>query len=311
MSLPYQGKAIEEYNLSFYYGPNHFKTLNKYDMELEKQIFLGKNILRLINTGVVIPVFNMLSKSIANFGIIILLLTVIIKMLLLPLTYRSYLSTAKMKLLKPEIDAIKEKVGKDAAKMQTETMKLYRQAGVSPLGGCLPMLLQMPILIALFRFFPSSIELRQEAFLWATDLSTYDSIWDFPNGFSIPFYGDHVSLFTLLMTVSTILYTRMNSKMMASNDAMAKQMQILQYIMPIMFLGFFNNYSAGLSYYYFLANITTFGQQYLFKFFVNEDKLRQKIEDNKKKRAGSKSKWQQRLENMQKQQRTQQKGKKK
>ena len=311
MSLPYQGKAIEEYNLSFYYGPNHFKTLNKYDMELEKQIFLGKNILRLINTGVVIPVFNMLSKSIANFGIIILLLTVIIKMLLLPLTYRSYLSTAKMKLLKPEIDAIKEKVGKDAAKMQTETMKLYRQAGVSPLGGCLPMLLQMPILIALFRFFPSSIELRQEAFLWATDLSTYDSIWDFPNGFSIPFYGDHVSLFTLLMTVSTILYTRMNSQMMASNDAMAKQMQILQYIMPIMFLGFFNNYSAGLSYYYFLANITTFGQQYLFKFFVNEDKLRQKIEDNKKKRAGTKSKWQQRLENMQKQQRTQQKGKKK
>jgi YidC/Oxa1 family membrane protein insertase len=227
-------------------------------------------------------------------------------MILLPLTYKSYLSTAKMRLLKPELDILKEKVGKDQAKMQQEQMKLYRQAGVSPMGGCLPMLLQMPILIALFRFFPSSIELRQESFLWAHDLSTYDSIWTF--GY-VPLldkiYGDHVSLFTVLMTISTLIYTRMNSQMMGGgNDAMGKQMKIIQYVMPIMFLGFFNNYSAGLSYYYFLANIITFGQQYLFKQFVNEDKLRKKIEMNKKKKTGKgKSKWQQRLEDMQKQQR--------
>ena len=168
------------------------------------------------------------------------------------------------------------------------------------------MVLQMPILIALFRFFPSSIELRQQGFLWAHDLSTYDSIWDF--GTAIPFYGDHVSLFTLLMTISTLIYTRMNSQMMGGggNDAMAKQMKIIQYVMPIMFLGFFNNYSAGLSYYYFLANMITFGQQYLFKLFVNEEKLRARIEENKKKKSGkAKSKWQQRLEEMQKQQRQQ------
>jgi len=304
VSLPFTHKPLEEYNLEFYYGPNHFATLKKYDLKLENQISLGKGIIRVINVGVVIPTFNFLSKFMGNFGVIILLLTIIIKIVLLPLTYRSYLSTAKMRILKPEIDAIKEKVGKDAAKLQTETMKLYRNAGVSPLGGCLPMLLQMPVLIALFRFFPSSIELRQEAFLWATDLSSYDSIWDFPNGFSIPFYGDHVSLFTLLMTISTLIYTRMNSKMMTGNDAMAKQMQIIQYVMPIMFLGFFNNYSAGLSYYYFLANMLTFGQQYLFKLAINENKLRNKIEENKKKKASKpKSSWTQRLENLQKQQR--------
>lgn len=304
LSINYAHKPKEEYHFNLLYAPNHFKTLSSYHLKLENQINLGKGIIRWINVGIVIPTFNILSNAIGNYGLIILLLTIIIKVILLPLTYRSYLSTAKMRILKPEIDAIKEKVGKDAAKLQAETMKLYRSAGVSPMGGCLPMLLQMPVLIALFRFFPASIELRQESFLWAKDLSTYDSIWNFPNNFSIPFYGDHVSLFTILMTISTLIYTRMNSKMMGSgNDAMAKQMQILQYIMPIMFLGFFNNYSAGLSYYYFLANIFTFGQQYLFKIAINENKLRQRIEENKKKKSSKpKSKWQQRLEELQKQQ---------
>jgi YidC/Oxa1 family membrane protein insertase len=309
LSFGFEHQPTQSYNLSIYYGPNHYQTLKKFDLELEEQIFLGRNILRLVNVGIVIPVFNFLNKFISNYGIIILLLTIFIKMLLLPLTYRSYLSTAKMRLLKPELDVLKEKVGKDNAKMQQEQMKLYRQAGVSPMGGCLPMLLQMPILIALFRFFPSSIELRQESFLWAHDLSTYDSIWTFG---SVPIieriYGDHVSLFTLLMTISTLIYTRMNSQMMGTggSDGMAKQMKVLQYVMPIMFLGFFNNYSAGLSYYYFLANIITFGQQFLFKQFVNENKLRARIEANKKKKSTKpKSKWQKRLEEMQKQQRQQ------
>ncbi len=302
LSFPYKHASENEYRMRFYFGPNHFTTLKKYKLKLERQIFLGRGLLRWINTVLVIPVFNFLNRYISNYGIIILLLTIFIKLLLLPLTYRSYLSTAKMRVLKPELDALKEKVGKDPAKLQTEQMKLYRSAGVNPLGGCLPMLLQMPILIALFRFFPSSIELRQQSFLWAHDLSTYDSIWDFPNGFRIPGYGDHVSLFTLLMTISTIIYTRMNSNMMTGDQA--KQMKIIQYIMPIMFLGFFNNYSAGLSYYYFLANIITFGQQYLFKVFIDEDKLRKQIEANKSKSAKKpKSRWQKRLEELQKQQR--------
>lgn len=301
--LPFAHKMEERYDMSFYFGPNHYQTLKKYNIGLERQIFLGRNILRVINVNIVIPIFNYLNRHIANFGIIILLLTLFIKMVLLPLTFRSYKSTAKMRVLKPELDLIKEKVGKDSAKLQQAQMKLYRQAGVSPLGGCLPMLLQMPILIALFRFFPSSIELRQQSFLWAHDLSTFDSIYNFPNGFRIPGYGDHISLFTLLMTVSTLLYTRMNSQMMntgASGD-MAKQMKVMQYLMPIMFLGFFNNYSAGLSYYYFLANMITFGQQYLFKLFIDEDKLLKKIEENKKKRSKKpQSKWMKRLEEMQK-----------
>lgn len=305
LSFPFDKSLKDQsYNLRFYFGPNHYQTLKKYHLNLERQIFLGRNILRWINVGIIIPVFNFLSRYIGNYGIIILLLTVFIKIILLPLTYKSYLSTARMKILKPDIDLIKAKVGSDMTKLQAEQMKLYRSAGVSPMGGCLPMLLQMPILIAMFRFFPSSIELRQQSFLWAHDLSTYDSIFDFPNGFKIPGYGDHISLFTLLMTISTIIYTKMNSDTMGGTGDMQKQMKVLQYVMPIMFLGFFNNYSAGLSYYYFLANILTFGQQYLFKLFINEDKLRHQIELNKQKKSGKpKSKWQQRLEEMQKQQR--------
>ena len=307
LSFPYKHQNDETYHLSIYLGPNHYKTLKRYDEDLQKIIPLGWGIFGWVNKWLVIPVFAYLSGFIANFGLIILILTIFIKLILLPLTYKSYLSTAKMKLLKPELDELKAKVGKDMAKLQTEQMKLYKKAGVSPLGGCLPMLLQMPILIAMFRFFPSSIELRQQAFLWAKDLSSYDSIWNFPNGFSIPFYGDHVSLFTLLMTASTILYTKINNDMMGGGD-MQKQMKIISYVMPIMFLGFFNSYSAALSYYYFLANILTFGQQYLFKFAINEDKLRANIEANKLRKGDvKKSNWQIRLENMQRKQQQQKK----
>jgi YidC/Oxa1 family membrane protein insertase len=226
-----------------------------------------------------------------SYGIIILILTIAIKLLLLPLTFKAYLSQAKMKVLKPEVDEIQGKFKEEPMKLQQEMMGLYRKAGVSPLGGCLPMLLQMPILIAMFRFFPQSIELRQQSFLWATDLSTYDSILDL--SFTIPFYGDHVSLFTLLMTVSTLLITKVNSSSQMANP----QMKWMMYLMPIIFLGVFNSYSAGLSYYYFLANMISIGQQYLFKSFVNEDEIHRKIQENKKKPT-KKSKFQQRLEKM-------------
>ena len=226
-----------------------------------------------------------------SYGIIILILTIAIKLLLLPLTFKAYLSQAKMKVLKPEVDEIQGKFKEEPMKLQQEMMALYRKAGVSPLGGCLPMLLQMPILIAMFRFFPQSIELRQQSFLWATDLSTYDSILDL--SFTIPFYGDHVSLFTLLMTVSTLLITKVNSSSQMANP----QMKWMMYLMPIIFLGVFNSYSAGLSYYYFLANMISIGQQYLFKSFVNEDEIHRKIQENKK-NPTKKSKFQQRLEKM-------------
>jgi YidC/Oxa1 family membrane protein insertase len=236
----------------------------------------------------------------------------VIKVVLLPLTYKAYLSTAKMKVLKPEMDEINLKFSNDdPMKKQQAIMALYRKAGVNPLGGCLPMLLQLPILFAMFRFFPASIELRQKSFLWADDLSTYDSIYDLP--FHIPGYGDHVSLFTLMMTVSTIMYTRMNSSQF-SGPQMA-QMKWVMYLMPVIFLGVLNNYSSGLSYYYFLANMITFGQQFLIRKFVDEDAIHRKIQENKKKPV-TKSKFQERLEAMQKQQqllqqqKQQQKGKK-
>jgi YidC/Oxa1 family membrane protein insertase len=300
LSLPYSDKKDEVYNMRFYFGPNHYQTLKKFDLDLEKQVPLGWGIFGWVNKFLVIPLFNFLSGFNLNYGIIILALTIIIKVFLLPLTYKAYLSQAKMKILKPEIDEINaSKEAEDPLKKQQITMALYKKAGVNPLGGCIPLLLQMPILIALFRFFPSSIELRQQSFLWAKDLSTYDSIFDF--GFTIPFYGDHVSLFTLLMTVSTILYTRANNQLTGGGNAQMAQMKWIMYLMPIVFLGVFNNYSAGLTYYYFLANMITFGQQFLFKQLVNEEDILKKIQENKLKPSSGKSKFQQRLEEMSKQ----------
>jgi len=290
-TLPYAHNAQESFGMHFYFGPNHYQILKSQGHNLEKQIPLGWGIFGWVNRFIVIPIFNFLNGFNWSYGIIILILTIAIKLLLLPLTFKAYLSQAKMKVLKPEVDEIQGKFKEEPMKLQQEMMALYRKAGVSPLGGCLPMLLQMPILIAMFRFFPQSIELRQQSFLWATDLSTYDSILDL--SFTIPFYGDHVSLFTLLMTVSTLLITKVNSSSQMTNP----QMKWMMYLMPIIFLGVFNSYSAGLSYYYFLANMISIGQQYLFRSFVNEDEIHRKIQENKKKPT-KKSKFQQRLEKM-------------
>ena len=296
--IPFQHKKNEQLNYKFYFGPNHYKTLKSYESGFEELIPLGWGIFGWVNKYIIIPIFDFLSKFGYNYGIIILLLTIIIKIALSPFTYKAFLSQAKMKVLKPEIDKLTEKTkDKDPMKAQQATMALYRKAGVNPMGGCLPMLFQFPILIAMFRFFPASIELRQQSFLWADDLSTYDSIYDL--GFNIPFYGDHISLFTLLMTISTLLYTKMNSSMATGQMA---QMKWMMYLMPIMFLGFFNNYAAGLSYYYFLANMFTFTQQYFMKNLINENAILAEIEANKKRPPKPKSKFQKKLEAMQKEQ---------
>lgn len=292
-TIPYFHKADESFDMSFYYGPNHYQVLNKQNLGLEEIINLG--FFGFVNKWLVIPVFNWLNSFNLNFGIIILILTIIIRIVLLPLTYKSFISQAKMKVLQPEVNELNEKFKDDPMKKQQEMMGLYRKAGVNPLGGCIPALLQIPILFAMFSFFPTSIELRQESFLWAKDLSTYDSILDLP--FTIPFYGDHVSLFTILMTLSTILFTAINMQM---TTAVNPQMKWMMYLMPIMFLGVFNSYSAGLSYYYFLSNLCGLGQQYLFKAFVNQDEIHRKIQEQKKKPV-TKSKFQQRLEDMAKQ----------
>ncbi len=300
LSIPYKGN--ETNNFTFYFGPNDFKILKNYEeLDLQKLVYLGWGFLRYINL-VVIEVFHFLEGFISNYGIIILLLTVMIKLLLFPLTYKSYMSTAKMRVLKPQIDAINAKIPKDKAmERQQAVMGLYKKAGVSQLGGCLPMLLQMPILFAMFQFFPASIELRQESFLWATDLSSYDSIWDF--GFNIPFYGDHMSLFCLLMTATNIVYTYINQEMTQSSAQMPG-MKGMMYMMPVMFLVFFNNYASGLSYYYFISTLMTIGQTLFIRQFVDEKALLAKLEANKKK-PKNKSGFQKRLEDMQKQQKLQ------
>lgn len=303
VDVPFDGfSETNDMPMQMYFGPNSLKIMDKYDIDLDKQIPLGGKLVGWINRYIVVNVFNWLGSYGWNYGIVILVLTVIIKLALMPFAFKSYQSTAKMRVLKPEIDEINAKYPdeKDNMKKQQAIMDLYKKAGASPTSGCLPMLLQLPILWAIFRFFPSSIELRQQPFLWADDLSTYDSILDL--GFNIPFYGDHVSLFTLLMTVTTILYTYINNKQMAAtNQQGMKGMKVMMYIMPIMFLGLFNSYSAGLSYYYMLVNIITFLQMYLFRVFLDDEKLRKKIELAKQ-RPMKKSAFQKRLEELQKQQ---------
>lgn len=296
IGMPFERKPDYSLEMSMYLGPNSVTTLKKYGIKLEEVVNLGGLMSRVISKYIIIPIFNFLNRFISNYGLIILLLTIIIKIILLPLTYRSYISMAKMKVLKPEIDKINEKIPKEKAmERQQATMALYKKAGVSPMGGCLPMLLQMPILIAMFRFFPTSIELRQQSFLWAHDLSTYDSILQLP--FTIPMYGDHVSLFTLLMTASTVLTSRLSQQTTASSQQMPG-MKSMMYLMPIMFMFILNNYSAALTYYYFLANILTFGQNYFFKFFVNDEDLHRKMQENKNKAPKKKSGFQKRLEDM-------------
>lgn len=300
--LAYEGKNNEAYNMKFFFGPNSFPVLKEYgaDIELPKLVNLGWKWVAWFNQYVVIPLFGFLESHVTtNYGLIILLLTLIIKLVLFPLTYKSYLSQAKMRVLKPQIDEINKKFPKEKAmERQKATMALYKKAGVNPMGGCLPMLLQMPILIALFWFFPGAIELRQKSFLWATDLASYDSIATLP--FTIPFYGNHVSLFCLLMTATNIIYMIMNKKNQPQNDQL-KGMQTMMYLMPIMFLFIFNSYSSGLSYYYFIATLITIIQTWVIQRYVNDEKLLRQIELAKSKPT-KKSKFQERLEQMQRMQ---------
>ena len=297
VGIPFNNGTSNSISMKLYYGPNSIPILKKEGLQLEKIVFLGKNIIGWISRFVIIPIFNWLNHFIKNFGLIILILTIIIKVVLFPLTFKSYQSQAKMQVLKPMVEELGKKFPKkeDAMKKQQATMDLYKRAGVNPMGGCLPMLLQMPILFAMFRFFPVSIELRQEHFLWATDLSTYDSILHLP--FIIPMYGDHVSLFTLLMTASTLLTMKMTGSSPGSDQP---GMKMMMYMMPIMFMLILNNFSAGLTYYYFLANMLTYAQNMISKRFINADAVLATLEENKKK-PFKKSKWQQRLETAAKQ----------
>jgi len=305
IDMPYDRTGDQLIGMQLYVGPNKFKSLKSHgDLGLESVVTVGGAMIRWINAFVVIPIFDWLNKYFVNFGIIILLLTVIIKVALFPLTYRSFKSQAVMRLLKPQVDEISDRYPKkeDSMKKQQATMDLYKKAGANPMGGCLPMLLQFPILYAMFRFFPTSIELRQQGFLWAHDLSTYDSILDLP--WDIPMYGDHVSLFTLLMTVTTMLSMRWNNQASAGGTQMPG-MKTMMYIMPVMFMFILNNFSAGLTYYYFLANVITLGQNLIFKrFIIDEDKIMKKIASKQNKPA-KKSKFAQRLEAIQKQQQSQ------
>ncbi len=291
----------------FYFGPNDFRTLKSFDDKYEKIIPLGGWIVAWFSRLVIIPSFDFLGKFIHNYGLVILLMTLFIKLLISPLTIKSYASSAKMQVLKPEIDKLNQKYPneKDAMKKQQAMMDLYGKAGVSPMGGCLPMLLQMPILFAMFRFFPASIELRQQKFLWADDLSAYDSIWDF--GVNIPLLGDHLSLFALLMAVTMFIYSKMTSSQMSDDPNMAGMKFMSVWLMPIMMFFICNNLSAALSYYYLLSNIITMGMTwYIRKFVVTEEKVRNDMMLNANK-PKKKSKWQQRLEEAQKMQEQMQK----
>ena len=292
LGVPYNPATANSMAMKLYYGPNSFTILRKEGLELDKLVFLGKNIIGWINRFAIIPIFNWLNRFISNYGLIILILTIIIKVVLFPLTFKSYQSQAKMQVLKPMVEELGKKFPKkeDAMKKQQATMDLYKRAGVNPMGGCLPMLLQMPILFAMFRFFPVSIELRQAHFLWATDLSTYDSILKLP--FMIPMYGNHVSLFTLLMTASTLMTMKMTGSSPGSDQP---GMKLMMYMMPIMFMLILNNFSAGLTYYYFLANMLTYAQNMISKRFIDSNAVLATLEANKKKPL-KKSKWQQRLE---------------
>lgn len=297
-------------SLSLFIGPNLYPLLSSLDntvdtdedLKLTRMIPLGWNIFRWINTGVIIPCFNFLSQFISNYGIIILLLTIFIKLILFPLTYKSYRSQAVMRVLAPDIKAINDKYpgNENAMTRQQKTMALYSKAGASPMSGCLPMLLQMPVLFAMFSFFPSCIELRGQSFLWAHDLSAPDAIisWSGNIPFITKYFGNHISLFCLLMTGTNILYTYLNNQTQANT---MPGMKAMMYLMPLMFLVFFNNYSAALSYYLFVSLLITIIQTYSFRFIIKEETVRKTMEKNAKK-PRKKSKWQARLEEMQKQQ---------
>ena len=297
INLTLATERLNEEGLQMYYffGPNNYQILKKVTKGFSENIYLGWAFFAWFNKFLIIPIFNFLENYTSNYGLIIIMLVLIIKILLSPLSYRSYVSMAKTKVLKPEIDELKQKYGDDTRKIQSEQMKLFQKVGVNPLSGCVPILLQMPILFAMFNFFPNSIELRQESFLWAHDLSTYDVIfsWDAYIPLLSSFYGNHISLFTLLMTASTILYTWSNNQISSAQGPM----QTVSYVMPVVFMFVLNSFPAGLSFYYFVSNLVTFAQQALIRRFVDEGKIRRILDENKKNfKNKKKSKFQQRLE---------------
>ncbi len=312
-SLPFDLQGREPTNLRYYLGPNHYTLLKKYDkdvaeeeqLDLEKLVPMGGSVFRVINRYFIVPVFDWLGKYFTNYGLIIFLLTLIVKMVLFPLTYKSYMSSAKMRVLRPQVEEINAKYpGQEKAmERQKETMALYSKAGASPLSGCLPMLLQFPILVALYNFFPSAIELRQQSFLWAQDLSTYDAIvtWNAQIPLISTFLGNHLSLFCILMTAVNIVYTKFNMEMTNTGQQQMPGMKMMMYMMPLMFLFFFNQSAAALSYYFLVSTLITIAQTLSFRFLINEDKLLAKLEANKKK-PKKKSGFMQRLEEAQKQQ---------
>ena len=316
MTVPYTVQT-EGYDFAFYFGPNKYAILKKVaaadgeELHMERLIPLGWGIFGWVNRWCVIPVFDFLRNYIASFGIIILILVILVKLVISPLTYKSYVSMAKMRLIKPQVDELNKKYPKkeDAMKKQQATMELYKKAGINPMGGCIPMLIQMPILIAMFRFFPASIELREQPFLWADDLSSYDSVLNLP--FSIPFYGDHVSLFALLMALSMFVYSYYNYQQTASaQPQMAGMKFMMVYMMPVMLLLWFNSYASGLCYYYLLSNLLTIGQTLVIRRMVDDSKIQAIMQANAaRKSKGRKSKFQQRYEELMRQQEAMQRAK--
>jgi YidC/Oxa1 family membrane protein insertase len=311
-ALPFDLKGKQEAEISFFFGPIKYALLKNYNKELsseykpdfQKIVPLGGSLFRWVNTGIILPLFNFFGKFISNYGIIILLLTLVIKILIFPFTWKSNKSSAQMRVLQPQIQEINAKyVGNEkAAERSQATMELYKRVGVSPMGGCLPILLQMPVLFAMFSFFPSSIELRHESFLWADDLSTYDVLVQWSGNIPLvtKYFGNHVSLFCLLMTITNLLYTHLNMKNQPTSSAMPG-MKTMSYLMPVMFLFIFNQYSAGLSLYFFVSTLISILQTYAFRWFTNEEKLLAQMNENKKKPI-KKSGFQARLEQAQKEQ---------
>ena len=303
-------------NLNWYFGPNDFKVLKSYDKGYDDIINFGWGLFRWINMYAVEPIFSFFASTGMGIGIAILMLTLVLKLILMPIQWKMYVSSAKMRILKPEIDELNAKFPNkdDAMKKQVEMMALYRESGASPLAGCIPMLIQMPILLAVFRFFPAAFEMRQKSFVWAEDLSSYDSIWNF--GVSIWPYGDHMSLFTLLMAATTLVYTYLNSgNVQQPQQPGMPNMKVIMYIFPIMMIFIFNDYSAGLSYYYFISTLISILMMVAIKqFFVDEDKLKAKMAAKKLEKSTTvkkKSKFQERLEQMQKIQQEQKNARKK
>mgnify|MGYP001087081279 FL=1 len=317
-TLPYSPQT-EVLRLGLYFGPNKYAILKKVTdpeggaLAMERMIPLGWGIFGWVNRWFVIPVFDFLRNYVSSFGVIILILAVLVKLIISPMTYKSYLSTAKMRVIKPEVDELAKKYPRqeDAMKRQQATMELYKRAGINPMGGCIPMLIQMPIIIAMFRFFPASIELREQPFLWADDLSSYDSILDLP--FKIPFYGDHVSLFALLMAVSLFAFSYISYQQTASSQPQMAGMKFMMvYLMPVMMLFWFNSYSSGLCFYYLLANLLTIGQTLLIRRMVDDDKIHAAMKANAaKQQKGRKSKFQLRYEQLMREQQEQQKARRK